>query len=70
MSQEEIFGLVDEDDESDEEIGEWTKRLKQVKFQAKLDKKKDVSGMHEFMSEFSHLLRKLFLFHYTCIILC
>ncbi|BFZ17194.1 hypothetical protein BsWGS_20233 [Bradybaena similaris] len=45
--EEEIFGLVDEDDESDEEIGEWTKRLKQVKFQAKLDKKKDVSEAPE-----------------------
>ncbi|CAG5132956.1 unnamed protein product [Candidula unifasciata] len=45
--EEEIFGLVDEDDESDEEIGEWTKRLKQVKFQAKLDKKKDVSDAPE-----------------------
>uniref|UniRef100_A0A0B6Y7J4 Sas10 C-terminal domain-containing protein n=1 Tax=Arion vulgaris TaxID=1028688 RepID=A0A0B6Y7J4_9EUPU len=38
--EEEIFGLVDEDDNSDEEIGEWSKRLKQVKFQAKLEKKK------------------------------
>jgi len=38
--EEEIFGLVDDGDESDEEIGEWSKRLKQVKFQTKLDKRK------------------------------
>lgn len=38
--EEELFGLVNESDESDEEMGEWSKRLKQVKFQARLDKKK------------------------------
>ncbi|XP_059141619.1 something about silencing protein 10-like [Physella acuta] len=42
--EEEIFGLVDEDDESDEEIGEWSKRLKQIKFQAKLEKNKSLPG--------------------------
>jgi len=36
--QEELFGL--EESESDEEMKEWQERLKQVKFQAKLDKRK------------------------------
>ncbi|GFR93578.1 something about silencing protein 10 [Elysia marginata] len=45
--EEELFGLVDEDEESDEEIGEWSKRLKQIKFQAKLDKKKPISDAPE-----------------------
>lgn len=35
---------MDEDDESDEEIGEWSKRLKQIKFQAKLEKNKSLPG--------------------------
>ncbi|GFO02524.1 something about silencing protein 10 [Plakobranchus ocellatus] len=46
--EEELFGLVDDDEEeSDEEIGEWSKRLKQIKFQAKLDKKKPISDAPE-----------------------
>lgn len=44
--QEEIFGLVDEEGESDEEIGEWSKQLKEIKFQTKLDKK-PISGMKQ-----------------------
>lgn len=40
--EEELFGLVDDEDESDEELQEWSKRLKQVKVQARLDKNKTV----------------------------
>ena len=36
--------MADENEESDEEIGEWSKRLKQIKFQARLDKKKPITG--------------------------
>ena len=42
--EEEMFGLMDEDEESDEKIGEWSKRLKQIKFQAKLENKKPLPG--------------------------
>ncbi|RUS70493.1 hypothetical protein EGW08_021746 [Elysia chlorotica] len=45
--EEELFGLVDDDEESDEEIGEWSKRLKQIKFQTKLDKKKPITDALE-----------------------
>jgi len=39
--QEELFGM--DGSESDEEMKEWQERLKQVKFQAKLDKKKSAA---------------------------
>jgi len=45
--EEELFALANDDDESDEEIQEWSERLKQVKFQAKLDKKKVVKEAPE-----------------------
>ncbi|KAK3740018.1 hypothetical protein RRG08_005290 [Elysia crispata] len=45
--EEELFGLADDDEESDEEIGEWSKRLKQIKFQTKLDKKKPITDALE-----------------------
>ncbi|KAH9519804.1 Something about silencing protein 10 [Bulinus truncatus] len=42
--EEELFGLLDEEDESDEELGDWSKRLKQIKFQEKLEKKRALPG--------------------------
>ncbi|XP_005094902.2 something about silencing protein 10 [Aplysia californica] len=45
--EEELFALASDEDDSDEEINEWSKRLKQVKFQARLDKKKNLSDAPE-----------------------
>ncbi|XP_055877688.1 something about silencing protein 10-like [Biomphalaria glabrata] len=42
--EEELFGLLNEEDESDEELDDWSKRLKQIKFQAKLEKKRSLPG--------------------------